>query len=63
MPNPEYVEYSEFEENPSSIVIKVGMNARINILLPNGQYHVEILDDKGNVVAYAPFSEDDLEKI
>ncbi len=62
-PNPEYIEYSEFEEDPSKIVIKIGMKARINMLLPNGQYHIEILDSEGNVVAYAPMSEDDLEKI
>ncbi len=59
-PNKEYIEYSE--EYLSSVPqIKAGMKGKINILLPNGQYHVEILDKKGNVIAYAPFSEEDLE--
>lgn len=60
--NPEYVEYQneddpDFEEVP---VIK-GMKGKINVLLPNGQYHVEILNDKEETIAYAVCSEDDLE--
>lgn len=57
-PDPEYIEYYEDE-----IPIKAGMLGKINVLLPNGQYHVEILDEKGEALAYAPFSEDDLEEI
>jgi hypothetical protein len=56
-PNPEYIEYYE-EERP----IKKGMKGKINILLPNGQYHVEILDEKGEALAYAPMNEEDLEE-
>ncbi len=60
-PNKEYIEYSE-EYSESMPAIKSGMKGKINILLPNGQYHVEILDKKGDVIAYAAFSEDDLEE-
>ncbi|MEK6928332.1 MAG: hypothetical protein AABW65_00030 [Nanoarchaeota archaeon] len=54
----EYVEYYE-DERP----IKKGMKGKINILLPNGKYHVEILDENGEALAYAPFDEEDLEAI
>ena len=59
-PNPEYVEYKDEENQPE---IKKGMTGIINILLPNGQYHVAILNDKGEIIAYAPFPEDFLEAI
>ena len=52
-------EYTEFHDEP--LEIKKGMPGKINIILPNGKYHVEILDDKDNVIAYAPFDEDQLE--
>lgn len=58
-PNLEYVEYHDGFENAP---LKAGMKGRINILLPNGQYHVEILDKKGNIVAYAPMPEEELEE-
>ena len=64
-PNPEYVEYhneDELEED-NYPEIKKGMIGMINIILPNGQYHVAILNDKEEIIAYAPFSEDDLEEI
>ncbi len=62
-PDPAYVEYHneddpDFEEVP----IIAGMRGKINILLPNGQYHVEILDGKGKTLAYIACSEDDLEE-
>lgn len=57
-PNPEYTEYHEGFENSE---IKEGMKGKINILLPNGQYHVEVLNKKGEVIAYVLMSEDDLE--
>ena len=61
-PNSEYVEYHNeddpvFEETP----IIAGMKGRVNILLPNGQYHVEILDKKGEILAYIVCNEEDLE--
>ncbi len=56
-PNDEYVEPAEGHED---VNIKKGMPGKINIVLPNGQYHVEILNKKGERVAYAVMSEDDL---
>ena len=61
--NPEYVEYHEDIEEKEQIPIIKGMLGKINIILPNGQYHVEILDKKGNIIAYAPFNEEDLESL
>lgn len=63
-PDPEYIEYHDegdpdFEEIP----IKKGMQGKINILLSNGRYHVEILDKKGEILAYVPMSEEDLRAI
>lgn len=55
-PDKEYVEYYE-EETP----IIAGMEGKVNIILPNGKYHVEILDKRGETLAYAPFDEEDLE--
>ena len=62
-PNPEYIEYHN-EDDPKfkEIPIVKGMKGRINILLPNGQYHVEIFDKKGEILAYAPFNEEDLKE-
>ncbi|MBX4212142.1 hypothetical protein KW787_01655 [Candidatus Pacearchaeota archaeon] len=57
-PDPEYIEY--YSEEP--IPIKKGMTGKINILLSNGKYHVEI-DKDGEVIAYAPFNEEDIEPI
>ena len=61
-PDSEYIEYSADydEEQPSR---RKGMNGKINIILPNVQYHVEILDEKGEVIAYIPMPEEFLEKI
>lgn len=57
-PNAEYVEYYSDEQIP----IKKGMTGKINILLPNGQYHVEIIDEKsGETIAYVPMDEEFLE--
>ena len=62
-PNKEYIEYHEDEDgNIKEIPIEKGMKGKINILLSNGQYHVEILDKKGNILAYCPFNEEDLEE-
>ncbi len=70
-PDPEYIEYHEDEEgNISEVPIKKGMTGEINVLLPNGQYHVEIYSSgtKPNskdkkIIAYVPMSEDYLEAI
>ena len=63
-PDPEYIEYHNSEEeleNPP--IITKGMKGKINILLPNGRYHVEIFDKKGNTIAYAPMDEESLEAL
>ena len=58
LPDAEYIEPAEGKEDAK---IEAGMYGKINLFLPNGQYHVEILDEKGKTLAYAPFSEDDIE--
>ncbi len=63
-PDPEYVEYhGESEDNFKEIPIKKGMTGRVNVILSNGRYHVEIFDDEGKVIAYAPMNEEDLEEV
>ncbi|MBS3089319.1 hypothetical protein J4461_00375 [Candidatus Pacearchaeota archaeon] len=63
-PDPEYVEYhNEDDPNFKEVPIVKGMKGKINIILPNGQYHVEIISDSGEIIAYAPFSEESLEAI
>ena len=61
-PDVEYIEYSP-EYSESQPQIKKGMKGKINILLPNRQYHVEILDENGETLAYVPVSEEDLQEI
>lgn len=65
-PDSEYVEYhnekEDQDEHPEEKApIVKGMKGKVNTLLTNGQYHVEILDDNGKTLAYAPFNEEDLE--
>lgn len=65
-PNPEYIEYHSDDEEKAlekHPEIKSGMKGKINMFLPNGRYHVEIHDNKGNLLAYAPFDEEELEAI
>ncbi len=60
----EYVEYHNAEEElENPVKIKKGMEGKINMILPNGRYHVEIIDKKGNTVAYVPLDEESLEEI
>ena len=59
-PDSEYIEYSE-EYDEKKPRIRKGMTGKINILLSNGKYHVEILDEEGEVIAYVPMSEEYLE--
>ncbi len=47
------------EENPQ---IKKGMVGEINMILPNGQYHVLIRNEKGNKIAYIVMDEEALEE-
>jgi hypothetical protein len=64
-PDPQYVEYHtenpSNEESEETKPIVKGMSGIINILLSNGKYHVEILDENSKTLAYAPFAEEDLE--
>jgi hypothetical protein len=64
-PDKEYIEYhdekEDTQENPNIPIVK-GMKGKINLILPNGKYHVEILNEEGKTIAYAPFDEDDLEE-
>ncbi len=62
-PDVEYIEYHN-EDDPDFVEIPItkGMKGRINIILPNGQYHVEVFDSDGNTLAYVPMNEEDLKK-
>jgi hypothetical protein len=65
VPDKEFIEYHNLEDEELAIEnhpdIKAGMTGKINMVLPNGRYHVELQDKKGNIIAYAPFSEEELE--
>lgn len=56
LPDPDRIEWYGEEQ-----ALTKGMQGTINVLLPNGQYHVEIKDKAGNVLCYAPFDEEDIE--
>jgi len=57
-PEKEYIEYSPGVEEP----IKKGMSGEINVILPNGKYHVKIIDEKTKkTIAYVQMDEDYLE--
>ena len=58
-PDPEYIEYYGDE----SIPIKKGMIGKINILLPNGKYHIEVIDEAEEAIAYIPMAEENLEAL
>ena len=62
-PDAEYVEYHTENIGEEQIKIVAGMIGKINIILPNGKYHVEIFDDNGKDFAYAPFEEESLEAL
>ena len=62
VPDPEYVEYHETEIK-EKVPIKPGMSGEINVILSNGKYHVEIFDESGKSIAYAPFDEESLEAV
>ena len=62
-PNPEYTEYHTENTDDEEIPIVKGMTGKVNIILPNGQYHVVITDKKGNELAYVKVDEEELEAI
>ena len=57
-PDQEYIEYDPSLEK--EMPIKKGALGEINIILPNGKYHVRIIDKKGNTIAYAPLDEEEI---
>jgi len=66
LPDREFLEYHNPEDEEKAVegrhpAIKKGMFGKVNIVLPNGKYHVELHDSKGNIIAYAPFDEEQLE--
>ena len=58
--SPPHPDYTEWYEDPQSI--KPGTKGKINLILSNGRYHVQILDDKGETMAYAAMDEEQLEE-
>jgi hypothetical protein len=59
-PDLEYVEYSPDREGEK---IEAGMLGEINVILPNGQYHVEVFDSEGEKIAYVMIDEDMIEGV
>lgn len=59
-PDQEYVEYAPGKEGTE---IKKGALGKVNVILSNGQYHVEVIDEKGETLAYAPMPEEFLEAV
>jgi len=59
-PDSEYIEYDLTHENNKPPITK-GMVGKINMILPNGQYHVEIPGEDGKTLAYVPMDEEFLE--
>ena len=64
-PNPEYIEYSTENESEEDIKtpIKKGVIGKINTILSNGSYHVEVFDENGESLAYVLIDEEYLEAI
>ena len=62
-PDPEYIEYHTEETDEEPLPIKKGMIGVVNIILPNGEYHVKILDKHGHELAYVKVSEEFLEAV
>ena len=45
------------------VAVKAGMIGFINILLPNGRYHIRIEDEEGDEIAYVAMDEEQLEAV
>jgi hypothetical protein len=61
--SPQVDDIEPYGENFDSVKIKKGMTGEINIILPNGNYHVLIRDKKGNKLAYVVIDEESLEAL
>ncbi len=57
-PDKEYIEYEPGSDKEPEI--KKGAAGIINIILPNGKYHVKIVDKKGNSIAYVLLNEEEI---
>ena len=62
-PDPEYIEYHTERTEKENKPIKKGMTGEVNLILPNGQYHVKIKDETGEEFAYVMVSEEFLEAV
>ena len=63
IPDYDYIEYFNKDQEDLTPEIKRGMEGQINVILPNGKFHVEIKNDRGETVAYVVAGEEELEKI
>lgn len=59
LPDPEYIE--PYRDPP--VPIKKGVIGTINLMLPNGRYHVRIADENNEEIAYVVMDEEDMEKV
>jgi len=50
-----------YADPPKDIV--AGMAGKINLILPNGNYHVDIIDKNGETIAYCAIDEEGLEAL
>lgn len=58
-PDPEYTEYYSEEEKP----ILAGALGTVNVILPNGKYHIRIEDENQEESAYVVMDEESLQAI
>ena len=59
--NPREQDIEPYADPPQEI--KKGATGTINIILPNGRYHVRISDKKGTEIAYVAMDEEKLEAV
>jgi len=62
-PNVTDIEPYQEDEEDEFPEIKKGAVGEVNIILPNGNYHILIRDKKGNKLAYIVMDEDSLEAV
>ncbi len=60
--SPALSEDTEFYSD-EEVQIKAGQTGEINVILPNGRYHVKISDKKGNTIAYVVMDEENLKDL
>lgn len=58
------IEYtSEVLAEDEEPAVLAGMEGEINLILPNGSYHVRVFDENGRAIAYVMLDEDSLESL